>query len=82
MKKLHYIFEVGTPQSPAKPLQDYIVLNEIVADCRRWVLDDLGLVPALRWYLDQQAQRAGLRLRPSTTARFPQSSIHTHEKDQ
>jgi hypothetical protein len=37
MKKLHYIFEVGAPQSPAKPLQDYIVLNEIVADCRRWV---------------------------------------------
>jgi signal transduction histidine kinase len=24
-------------------------------------LDDLGLVPALRWYLDQQAQRAGFR---------------------
>ena len=26
------------------------------------LLDDLGLVPALRWYLDQQAQRAGLRV--------------------
>jgi hypothetical protein len=37
MKKLHYIFEVSAPQSPAKPLQDYIVLKEMVADCRRWV---------------------------------------------
>ena len=26
------------------------------------LLDDLGLVPALRWYLDQQAQRADLRV--------------------
>jgi two-component system sensor histidine kinase UhpB len=26
------------------------------------LLDDFGLVPALRWYLDQQAQRAGLRV--------------------
>jgi hypothetical protein len=37
LNKLHYIFEAGAPQSPAKPLQDYIVLKEIVADCRRWV---------------------------------------------
>jgi signal transduction histidine kinase len=26
------------------------------------LLDDLGLVPALRWYLDQHAKRAGLRV--------------------
>ena len=26
------------------------------------LLDDFGLVPALRWYLDQQAQRVGLRV--------------------
>src|SRR5271165_4942356 len=36
-KKLHYIFETETPQSPAKPLQNLIVLKEIAADCRRWV---------------------------------------------
>jgi len=34
---LHYIFETETPQSPAKPLQNLIVLKEIAADCRRWV---------------------------------------------
>src|SRR6202158_2944674 len=37
VKKLHYIFGVPAPGSPAKPLQDYIVLKEIAADCRRWV---------------------------------------------
>src|SRR5271167_3879335 len=42
-KKLHYIFETETPQSPAKPLQNLIVLKEIAADCRRWVLQLPGL---------------------------------------
>jgi hypothetical protein len=30
---LHYILEVLSTSSPAKPLQDYIVLKEIVDDC-------------------------------------------------
>ncbi|MBT5876950.1 MAG: response regulator [Candidatus Latescibacteria bacterium] len=29
-------------------------------DLRPSMLDDLGLIPALRWYLDRQTQRAGL----------------------
>jgi hypothetical protein len=33
VKKLHYIFEVLSTSSPAKPLQDYIVPRETVADC-------------------------------------------------
>ena|SRR6266436_1835409 len=37
-KKLHYIFDSGAPQSPAKPLQDLIVLKKNAAHCRRWVL--------------------------------------------
>jgi PAS domain S-box-containing protein len=36
--------------------------RQICLDLRPPLLDDLGLVPALRWYLDQQAQRAGLRI--------------------
>jgi PAS domain S-box-containing protein len=36
--------------------------RQISLDLRPPLLDDLGLVPALRWYLDQQAQRAGLRI--------------------
>jgi len=36
-KKLHYIFDSGAPQSPAKPLQDLIVLKKNAAHCRRWV---------------------------------------------
>jgi hypothetical protein len=39
-KKLHYIFDSGAPQSPAKPLQDLIVLKKNAAHCRRWVKVD------------------------------------------
>src|ERR1700676_1601498 len=41
VKKLHYISGVPAPGSPAKPLQDYIVLKEIAADCRRWVKESI-----------------------------------------
>jgi signal transduction histidine kinase len=34
--------------------------RQISLDLRPPLLDDLGLVPALRWYVDQQAERAGL----------------------
>jgi hypothetical protein len=34
---LHYIFDSRAPQSPAKPLQDLIVLKRNAAHCRRWV---------------------------------------------
>src|SRR6516225_11547038 len=36
-KKLHYIFDSRAPRSPAKPLQDLIVLKKNAAHCRRWV---------------------------------------------
>ena len=35
--------------------------RELSLELRPALLDDLGLVPALRWYLDQQAQPAGFR---------------------
>jgi PAS domain S-box-containing protein len=35
--------------------------RELSLELRPALLDHLGLVPALRWYLDQQAQRAGFR---------------------
>jgi len=35
--------------------------RQLSLDLRPPLLDDLGLVPALRWCLDQQAQRADLR---------------------
>ncbi|MEY2575665.1 MAG: hypothetical protein QOF80_1152 [Verrucomicrobiota bacterium] len=34
--------------------------RQISLDLRPPLLDDLGLVPALRWYVNQQAERAGL----------------------
>jgi signal transduction histidine kinase len=36
--------------------------RQISLDLRPPLLDDLGLGPALRWYLDQQAQRVGIRI--------------------
>ena len=38
-------------------------VRSLSLDLRPSLLDDLGLVPALRWYLDNQAQRAGFAAR-------------------
>ncbi|MBU1636973.1 PAS domain S-box protein [bacterium] len=37
-------------------------IRAISLDLRPSMLDDLGLVPAIRWYMDQQAQRSGLQV--------------------
>jgi two-component system sensor histidine kinase UhpB len=37
-------------------------VRELSLDLRPPLLDDLGLVPALRWLADQQARRTGLRI--------------------
>lgn len=35
-------------------------VRDLSLDLRPSLLDDLGLIPALRWYLERQAERAGL----------------------
>jgi two-component system sensor histidine kinase UhpB len=55
---------------PAPQLNDGIRIAEqtlhqvrdLSLDLRPSLLDDLGLVPALRWYIDRQAQRTGLAI--------------------
>jgi PAS domain S-box-containing protein len=42
-------------------------VRNLSLDLRPSMLDDLGLFAALRWYSDQQAQRAGLRIQFSAT---------------
>jgi len=37
-------------------------VRQLSLELRPPLLDDLGLVPALRWFLDQQAQTGGLRI--------------------
>ncbi len=37
-------------------------MRNLALDLRPALLDELGLVPALRWYLDRQRQRAGLKI--------------------
>src|SRR5262249_19703227 len=42
-------------------------VRDLSLDLRPSMLDDLGLCAALRWYTDQQGQRAGLRVQFSAT---------------
>jgi PAS domain S-box-containing protein len=65
--------KIIAPDVPAKisgRLEDSIQLldrllrqvRQLSLDLRPPLLDELGLVPTLRWLVDQQAQRAGLRV--------------------
>ncbi len=62
--------EVG-PGNPARILQEQIAIVEgmheqvrnLALNLRPSLLDDLGLVPALRWHLDRLAQSSGLKFR-------------------
>jgi PAS domain S-box-containing protein len=37
-------------------------VRELSVDLRPWMLDQLGLVPSVRWYADKQAQRGKIKL--------------------
>lgn len=41
-------------------------VRELSLRLRPSILDDLGLIPALRWYIDRQAQRTGIKARVIT----------------
>ena len=41
-------------------------IRNLSLNLRPSILDDLGLIPALRWYLDKQAQRAGIKAKFKT----------------
>jgi PAS domain S-box-containing protein len=64
------IIEPDVPAKVAGRLDDSVQLldrllrqvRELSLDLRPPLLDELGLVPTLRWLVDQQAQRAGLRV--------------------
>ncbi|MEY2494143.1 MAG: hypothetical protein QOJ45_635 [Verrucomicrobiota bacterium] len=50
--------------------------RQISLDLRPPLLDDLGLAPALRWYVDQQAKRAGLEFKFSADPRADDVPSH------
>jgi signal transduction histidine kinase len=54
-------------------------VRELSLDLRPSLLDDLGLGPALRWYVKRQAERAGFRAQIiiETAARRPSADIET-----
>lgn len=72
-------------RSASQPLEDSLaIVNRAISqvrslslDLRPAMLDDLGLVPALRWYLDQQSQRGNftVRLLAETPAPRPPSDV-------
>jgi PAS domain S-box-containing protein len=63
------IIAPNVPADATRRLEDSIQLldgllgqvRQLSLDLRPPLLDELGLVPTLRWLVDQQAQRAGLR---------------------
>jgi signal transduction histidine kinase len=57
---------VGFPRSPPELQESIEVVDQTLRRVARplralrpSLLDDLGLVPALRWYVDRQSQRGG-----------------------
>jgi signal transduction histidine kinase len=54
----------------------YEQVHQISLDLRPPILDDLGLVPALRWHLDNQAERAGVHA--TFSAEIPPDEIPPH----
>ena len=70
------IIAPDVPQAAAARLDDSVQLldrllhqvRQLSLDLRPPLLDELGLLPALRWLTDQQAQRAGLRISLASNA--------------
>jgi PAS domain S-box-containing protein len=49
-------------------------VRELAVDLHPWMLDQLGLIPSLRWHLDHHAQRSKLKIEfraPDNEDRFP-----------
>jgi len=67
---LQAVLRIAEPNETQPRLLDSIdivdrtlgLVRNLSLDLRPSMLDDLGLTAALRWYADQQAQRAGLRV--------------------
>lgn len=66
---LHHLDRlIANPQFDA-PLQDCLAIvdgalqqvRDLSLDLRPSMLDDLGLIPALRWYINRHAERSGLQ---------------------
>lgn len=55
--------ELGARLHDSSDIIDHAIeqVRNLSHELRPAILDDLGLVPALRWYVDRQAQRGGFR---------------------
>jgi len=61
MQRLSDTSAITTPLNDSKQVIDQILqhIRNLSLDLRPILLDDLGLVPAVRWYLSRQAERTG-----------------------
>ncbi|MFQ4137951.1 PAS domain S-box protein [Nodosilinea sp. PGN35] len=67
---LHRLDRITDNPRASEPLQDCLTIvdgalqqvRNLSLDLRPSMLDDLGLVPALRWYLNRHADRTGLQV--------------------
>lgn len=61
MQRLSDTSAIMTPLNDSKDVIDQILhhIRNLSLDLRPILLDDLGLVPAIRWYLNRQAERTG-----------------------
>lgn len=61
MQRLSDTSAITTPLNDSKDVIDQILhhIRNLSLDLRPILLDDLGLVPAIRWYLNRQAERTG-----------------------
>ena len=65
MQRLADTMHVTTPLNDSLGLLDSLLkrVRDLSLDLRPSLLDDLGLVPAIRWYVTRQAERAGIEAR-------------------
>lgn len=61
MQRLSDTSGIAVPLQDSKAVIDQILhhVRDLSLDLRPLLLDDLGLVPAIRWYLTRQAERTG-----------------------
>ena len=60
-RSLQHVGQAWPIQDSVKIVDDALQqVRNLSLDLRPSLLDDLGLVPALRWYIDRQAQRSGI----------------------
>lgn len=73
MQRLSDTSKITIPLDDSKQVIDQILqhIRNLSLDLRPILLDDLGLVPAVRWYLSRQAERTGWKIEVDADESIP-----------